>query len=45
VELPPHRGIGERVARALREVAAGTLVPAQTLVSRVADGICGPPRS
>jgi hypothetical protein len=45
VELPPHRGIGERVARALREAAAGTLVPAQTLVSRVADGICGPPRS
>ena len=45
VELPPHRGIGERVARALRAAAAGTLVPAQTLVSRVADGICGPPRS
>ncbi|MBV9417269.1 MAG: GNAT family N-acetyltransferase, partial [Solirubrobacterales bacterium] len=25
VELPPHRGIGERVGRALREAAAGTL--------------------
>jgi len=45
VDLPPHRGIGERVARALREAAAGTLVPAQTLVSRIADGICGPPPS
>lgn len=42
-ELPPHRGIGALVARALRAAAAGSLVPAQTLMGRVTNAITGPP--
>ena len=41
VDLPPHRGIGARLAQALRAAAAGTLVPARTLVDWVADAIGG----
>jgi nucleotide-binding universal stress UspA family protein/RimJ/RimL family protein N-acetyltransferase len=36
IELPAKRGIGARLARALRAAAAGSLVPAQTLGRRVA---------
>jgi nucleotide-binding universal stress UspA family protein/GNAT superfamily N-acetyltransferase len=39
IELPPKRGMGVRLARALRAAAAGTLVPAQTLAHRVAVGV------
>ena len=45
VDLPPHRGIGARLAQALRAAAAGTLVPACTLVDRVTDVIGGAPPS
>jgi len=45
VDLPPHRGIGARLAQALRAAAAGTLVPAYTLVDRVTDVIGGAPPS
>ena len=38
VELPPKRGTGARLVRALRAAAAGSLVPAQTLANRVAVG-------
>ena len=38
IELPPKRGIGARLARALRAAAAGSLVPAQTLARRVTVG-------
>ena len=31
IELPPKRGMGSRLSRALRAAAAGSLVPAQTL--------------
>jgi nucleotide-binding universal stress UspA family protein/RimJ/RimL family protein N-acetyltransferase len=41
IELPAKRGIGVRLARALRAAAAGTLVPAQTLAQRV--GVGSPP--
>ncbi len=34
IELPPKRGIGARLARALRAAAAGALVPAQTMAHR-----------
>jgi len=44
VELPPQRGMGARLGRALRAAAAGTLVPAKTLVDRVAVAIESPPR-
>ncbi len=37
IELPPKRGIGVRLSRALRAAAAGTLVPAKT-ADRVAVG-------
>jgi RimJ/RimL family protein N-acetyltransferase len=43
IELPPHRGIGTRVARALRAAAAGSLVPAQTMAGRVGEAIGVPP--
>ncbi len=47
VDLPPHRGIGARLAHALRAAAAGSLVPARTLIDWVADAVGGspPPRS
>lgn len=35
IELPPSRGIGAQLARALRAAAAGALVPAQTMADRV----------
>jgi nucleotide-binding universal stress UspA family protein/RimJ/RimL family protein N-acetyltransferase len=39
IELPPERGMGARLAGVLRAAAAGSLVPAQTVVHRVAVGI------
>lgn len=36
IELPPKRGMGGKLTRALRAAAAGTLVPARTLAHRVA---------
>ena len=47
VDLPPHRGIGARLAHALRAAAAGSLVPARTLIDWVADAVGGglPPPS
>jgi hypothetical protein len=34
IELPPKRGIGARLARALREAAAGNLSPPQARAER-----------
>ena len=42
IELPPKRGMGVRLARALRAAAAGALVPAQTMVHRVMGTDEGP---
>lgn len=39
IELPPKRGMGGRLTRALRAAATGTLVPAHTLAHRVAMGV------
>jgi nucleotide-binding universal stress UspA family protein/L-amino acid N-acyltransferase YncA len=36
IELPPKRGMGAQLTRALRAAAAGALVPARTLAHRVA---------
>jgi nucleotide-binding universal stress UspA family protein/L-amino acid N-acyltransferase YncA len=36
IELPPERGMGVQLKRALRAAATGTLVPAKTLAHRVA---------
>jgi nucleotide-binding universal stress UspA family protein/GNAT superfamily N-acetyltransferase len=44
IELPPKRGMGARLARALRAAAAGSLVPAKTLAHRVAVGVESSPR-
>jgi nucleotide-binding universal stress UspA family protein/GNAT superfamily N-acetyltransferase len=44
VELPPKRGMGAQLARALRAAAAGSLVPAKTLAQRVAAGVESSPR-
>jgi nucleotide-binding universal stress UspA family protein/GNAT superfamily N-acetyltransferase len=44
VELPPKRGMGAQLARALRAAAAGSLVPAKTLGQRVAVAVEGSPR-
>jgi nucleotide-binding universal stress UspA family protein len=44
IELPPKRGMGAQLARALRAVAAGSLVPAKTLAQRVAVGVGSSPR-
>lgn len=38
IELPPSRGIGARLAQALRAAAAGTLVPAHTRTHRLGVG-------
>src|ERR1700686_3799311 len=38
IELPPKRGMGAQLARALRAAAAGSLVPAKTLAHRVGVG-------
>ena len=43
IELPPKRGMGARLTRALRAAAAGTLVPAHTLGHRVAVGVGSSP--
>jgi nucleotide-binding universal stress UspA family protein/GNAT superfamily N-acetyltransferase len=42
IELPPERGMGAQLKRALRAAAAGTLVPAKTLAHRV-GGYSPPP--
>jgi nucleotide-binding universal stress UspA family protein/RimJ/RimL family protein N-acetyltransferase len=39
IDLPAKRGIGTRLARALRAAASGTLVPAKTIAHRVAVGV------
>jgi nucleotide-binding universal stress UspA family protein/RimJ/RimL family protein N-acetyltransferase len=44
IKLPPKRGIGVRLALALRAAAAGTLIPAQTVAERVAVGVGSSPR-
>ena len=36
IELPPSRGIGSQLAKALRAAGSGSLVPARTLAQRVA---------
>jgi nucleotide-binding universal stress UspA family protein/RimJ/RimL family protein N-acetyltransferase len=45
IELPPKRGMGAQVARALRAAAAGSLVPAKTLAHRVGVRSGSPPRA
>jgi nucleotide-binding universal stress UspA family protein/L-amino acid N-acyltransferase YncA len=37
IELPPQRGMGAQLKKALRAAAAGTLVPAKTLAHRVGE--------
>jgi nucleotide-binding universal stress UspA family protein/GNAT superfamily N-acetyltransferase len=44
IELPPKRGMGAQLARALRAAAAGSLVPAKTLAQHVAVGVGSSPR-
>ena len=44
IELPPQRGMGAQLARALRAAAAGSLVPAKALTERVAVGVESSPR-
>ncbi len=44
VELPAKRGMGARLGRALRAAAAGSLVPARTLVDRFAVAVESSPR-
>jgi nucleotide-binding universal stress UspA family protein/GNAT superfamily N-acetyltransferase len=44
VELPAKRGMGVRLGRALRAAAAGGLVPAKTLVDRLAVAVESSPR-
>jgi nucleotide-binding universal stress UspA family protein/L-amino acid N-acyltransferase YncA len=39
IELPPKRGMGAQLTRALRAAAAGTLLPAKTLAHHVALGV------
>jgi nucleotide-binding universal stress UspA family protein len=39
VELPPKRGMGAQLVRALRAAAAGDLVPGRTLAHRVGVGV------
>ncbi len=38
IELPPVRGMGAQLVRALRAAGSGTLVPARTLAQRTAGG-------
>jgi nucleotide-binding universal stress UspA family protein/RimJ/RimL family protein N-acetyltransferase len=42
IELPPSRGMGAQLGRALRAAGAGGLVPARTLAQRVAAGSTHP---
>jgi nucleotide-binding universal stress UspA family protein/GNAT superfamily N-acetyltransferase len=44
IELPPQRGMGAQLARALRAAAAGSLIPAKALAERVAVGVESSPR-
>ena len=44
IELPPKRGMGAQLARALRAAAAGSLVPAKARAQRVAVGVESSPR-
>ena len=44
-ELPPQRGMGAQVAKVLRAAATGSVVPAKTLVSRIALGVGSTPRT
>jgi nucleotide-binding universal stress UspA family protein/GNAT superfamily N-acetyltransferase len=39
IDLPPERGMGAQLGRALRAAGAGTLLPARTLAQRVAIGV------
>ncbi len=43
IELPAERGMGVRLARALRAAAGGSLIPAQALAHRVAGSSPRPP--
>ena len=45
IELPPKRGMGAQLNRALRAAAAGALVPADAVVQRVAGGVDPSPRA
>jgi nucleotide-binding universal stress UspA family protein len=42
IELPPSRGMGAQLGKALRAAGAGSLVPARTLAQRVAAGSTHP---
>jgi nucleotide-binding universal stress UspA family protein/GNAT superfamily N-acetyltransferase len=44
IELPPKRGMGAKLAGALRAAAAGSLVPAKTLAHHVAVSVESSPR-
>ncbi len=44
IELPPKRGMGAQLTRALRATAAGSLVPAKALAERVAVAVEPSPR-
>ncbi len=44
IELPPKRGMGVQLARALRAAAAGSLVPAKALAEHVAVNVESSPR-
>ena len=39
IDLPPERGMGAQLARALRAAGGGSLIPARTLAQRVAVGV------
>lgn len=39
IELPPERGMGAQLAKALRAAGAGSLIPARTLAQRVAVSV------
>jgi nucleotide-binding universal stress UspA family protein/GNAT superfamily N-acetyltransferase len=45
IELPPKRGMGARLSRALQAAAGGRLLPAQTLVYRAALDVEASPRT
>ena len=44
IELPPKRGMGAQLSRALRAAAAGSLLPAKALAQHVAVGMESSPR-
>lgn len=43
IDLPPKRGMGSQLGRALRAAGAGSLVPARTLAQRVVHGASAGP--